>query len=186
MRGLAPLIVTLAAVVLIEPASARVLFGVAVVTCGIVALGADGLRRQHAIGSALANAFVIAGYTLVDGLGARISGAPETYVAWVLVAAGAITLGSRIWRQGRVVLTGLSKRVPLALVGGAMTYGAYGIALWAMTVAPIGAVAAVRESSVLFATAIGAVLLGERFGPVRWLAAGLVVAGLVLVKGAGA
>jgi drug/metabolite transporter (DMT)-like permease len=66
-----------------------------------------------------------------------------------------------------------------------MTYAAYGIALWAMTVAPIGAVAAVRESSVLFATAIGAVALGERFGAQRWLAAALVVAGLVLVKATG-
>ena len=185
MRGLAPLIVTLAAVAFVEPASARVLFGVVVVACGIVALGADGLRRQHAIGSALANAVVIAAYTLVDGLGARISGAPETYVAWVVVAAGAITLSARLLRQGRVVLTGLRARVPMALASGAMTYASYGIALWAMTVAPIGAVAAVRESSVLFATAIGAVALGERFGPLRWLAAALVVGGLVLVKSAG-
>jgi drug/metabolite transporter (DMT)-like permease len=185
MRGLAPLIVTIAAIAFVEPASARVLFGVVVVACGIVALGADGLRRRHAIGSALANSFVIAAYTLVDGLGARISGAPETYVAWVLVAAGAITFTDRCLRQGRAGLAGLAARVPVALAGGAMTYAAYGIALWAMTVAPIGAVAAVRESSVLFATAIGAVVLGERFGPLRWLAAALVVVGLVLVKSAG-
>jgi drug/metabolite transporter (DMT)-like permease len=65
-----------------------------------------------------------------------------------------------------------------------MTYAAYGIALWAMTVAPIGAVAAVRESSVLFATAIAAVALRERFGAMRWVAAALVLAGLVLVKSA--
>lgn len=185
MRGLAPLIVTLAAIVFVEPAAARVVFGVAVVAAGIVALGADGLRHQHAIGSALANAFVIAGYTLIDGLGARISGAPETYVAWVVIAGGIITLAGRMLRQGRAVLSGLKERIPLALAGGAMSYAAYGIALWAMTVAPIGAVAAVRESSVLFATAIGAAVLGERFGPLRWLAAVLVVAGLVLVKSAG-
>ncbi len=185
MRGLAPLIVTLAATAFVEPASARVLVGVAVLAAGIVSLGADGLRRQHAIGSALANAFVIAGYTLTDGLGARISGAPQTYVAWVLVASALTTFGVRLWRQGRAVPAGLRARIPLALAGGVMTYAAYGIALWAMTVAPIGAVAAVRESSVLFAAAIGAVMLGERFGPIRWLAVTLVVAGLVLVEGAG-
>ncbi len=185
MRGLAPLIVTLVAIVFVEPASTRVLAGVAVVALGIVSLGAEGLRRQHAIGSALANAFVIAGYTLVDGLGARLSGAPETYVAWVVVAAGATTISARLLRQRRATLVGLRARVPLALVGGAMTYAAYGIALWAMTVAPIGAVAAVRESSVLFATVIGAAVLGERFGALRWLAAALVVVGLVLVKAAG-
>ncbi len=185
MRGLAPLIVTLVAIVFVEPASTRVLAGVAVVALGIVSLGAEGLRRQHAIGSALANAFVIAGYTLVDGLGARLSGAPETYVAWVVVAAGATTISARLLRQRRATLVGLRARVPLALVGGAMTYAAYGIALWAMTVAPIGAVAAVRESSVLFATVIGAAVLGERFGALRWLAAALVVVGLVLVKAGG-
>ncbi len=185
MRGLAPLIATLVAVVFVEPSSAPVLFGVVVIAGGIVALGADGLRRQHAIGSALANAFVIAGYTLVDGLGARVSGAPATYVSWVLVAGGAITLSDRILRRGRAELFSLRSRIPMALASGAMTYAAYGIALWAMTVAPIGAVAAVRESSVLFATAIGAVALGERFGPLRWLAAVLVVIGLVLIKAAG-
>ncbi len=185
MRGLAPLITTLVAVVFVEPASARVLFGVVVIAGGIVALGADGLRRQHAIGSALANAFVIAAYTLVDGLGARVSGAPETYVSWVLVAGGAITLTDSILRRGRTVLFSLKTRIPMTVASGGMTYAAYGIALWAMTVAPIGAVAAVRESSVLFATAIGAVALGERFGAQRWLAAALVVAGLVLVKAAG-
>lgn len=186
MRGLAPLIVAVAAIVFVEPASHRVLAGVAVIAAGIVSLSADGLRRQHAIGSALANAVVIAAYTLVDGLGARASGAPETYVAWVLVASAALTVGLQVLRQRRAALIGLAARLPLALAGGAMTYAAYGIALWAMTVAPIGAVAAVRESSVLFATAIGALVLGERFGPLRWLAATLVLVGLVLVKSAGA
>ncbi len=185
MRGLAPLITTLVAVVFVEPASAPVLFGVVVIAAGIVALGADGLRHRHGIGSALTNAFVIAGYTVVDGLGARVSGAPATYVSWVLVASGAITLADRLLRQGPSALAVLKPRVPLALAGGIMTYAAYGIALWAMTVAPIGAVAAVRESSVLFATVIGAVVLGERFGALRWLAAALVVVGLVLVKAAG-
>ncbi len=185
MRGLAPLITTLLAIAFVEPASARVLAGVVVVAGGIVALGADGLKRQHAIGSALANAFVIAGYTLVDGLGARLSGAPQTYVAWVVLVSGLIAVGAQIVRQGRPALTALAARVPVALAGGAMTYAAYGLALWAMTVAPIGAVAAVRESSVLFATAIGAVALGERFGPLRWLAAVLVVVGLILVESAG-
>jgi drug/metabolite transporter (DMT)-like permease len=63
-----------------------------------------------------------------------------------------------------------------------MSFGAYAIALWAMTVAPIGAVAAVRESSVLFATALGALVLHERFGPRRWLSTALVLAGIIVVK----
>jgi drug/metabolite transporter (DMT)-like permease len=81
--------------------------------------------------------------------------------------------------DGRVALVA---RLPMGFVAGIIGYVAYAIALWAMTHAPIGAVAAVRESSVLFATAIGALALKERFGKIRWLAAILVVAGLVLVK----
>ncbi len=67
-----------------------------------------------------------------------------------------------------------------------MSFGAYAIALAAIAVAPIGAVAAVRESSVLFAAAFGAVVLRERFGAYRWMAAALIVAGLALVKFGGA
>ena len=183
MRGLAPLIVTIAAITFVEPASRNVLIGVVVVATGIVSLGADGLRRQHrGVAAAVSNAFVIAAYTLVDGLGARASGAPATYVAWILFGGGVATVVGQYLIQGQAIIDGMTKRVPVALIGGAMGYGAYAVALWAMTIAPIGAVAAVRESSVLFATAIGAIFLHEKFGKLRWLAAALVVAGLVLVK----
>ncbi len=186
MRGLAPLIVTIAAIAFIEPATANVLLGVVVVATGIVSLGIDGIRQQHgSIGAAVGNAFVIAGYTLVDGLGARVSGAPATYVAWILLAGGAVTVAGQIALKGRTVIDGLARRIPLALTSGVMGYAAYAIAVWAMTVAPIGAVAAVRESSVLFATALGAAILHEKFGALRWVAAVLVVAGLVLVKTGG-
>lgn len=66
----------------------------------------------------------------------------------------------------------------LALIGGLCTLGSYGIALWAMTRAPVALVAALRESSILFGAALGAWLLGERFGPLRWVAV-LMVAGSV-------
>ena len=157
--------------------------GVGLVALGIVALGSDGIRRDHrGMGAALINAGVIAGYTLVDGFGARASLAPATYTAWILVGGGIATVAWSIVLRGTAGLAALRSRVPLGLAGGVMGFGAYAIALWAMTVAPIGAVAAVRESSVLFATALGAVLLGERFGPARWIAAACVVSGLALVK----
>jgi drug/metabolite transporter (DMT)-like permease len=183
MRGVAPVIVTLAGMLFIELPSWRVLVGVLVVALGIVSLGADGWQRGRAgIGAALANAAVIAGYTLVDGLGARTSAAPATYTAWLIIGGGIATVGWQFIFGSRAIHRALMKRIPLGLAGGAMGFGAYAIALWAMTVAPIGAVAAVRESSVLFATAFGAAILHERFGRLRWAAAALVVAGLALVK----
>ncbi len=184
MRGLAPLIATMLAAIFVETPAFPVVLGIVVVAVGIVTLGVDGMRRKSgSIVPALINAGVIALYTLVDGLGARASGAPVTYTAWLMVGSGVLTVLFQFWRRGPTTLAPLLvARVVPGLAGGAMSFGAYAIALWAMTFAPIGAVAAVRESSVLFATAIGAVFLGERFGLTRWIAALLVVAGLALVK----
>lgn len=183
MRGLAPLIVTIVSLAFIEQISVPELVGIVIVTVGIVSLGLDGRRNgANAIGPALVNAVVIAAYTIVDGLGARASGAPATYVAWILIGGG---IGTSAWYLATRKAAGraaLAQRWPIGVAAGAVGYVAYAIALWAMTHAPIGAVAAVRESSVLFATAIGALALNERFGKIRWLAAILVVAGLVLVK----
>jgi drug/metabolite transporter (DMT)-like permease len=187
MRGLAPLIVSIATALFIEPTRPAVFAGVAIVAVGIVLLGADGWRHGRAgIGPAVANAVVIAAYTILDGLGARTSGAPATYTAWILVGGGVGAVAWQLAVHGKPLFAMVVRRAPLGLAGGLMGFGAYGIVLWAMTVAPIGAVAAVRESSVLFATALGALALHERFGIWRWLAAGLVVAGLAVVKLGGA
>ncbi|MCR4283279.1 MAG: DMT family transporter [Bauldia sp.] len=187
MRGLAPLIVTGVATVFIETPPPIVVVGIAVVAAGIVSLGMDGFRRSSGgLAPALGNAVVIASYTLVDGLGARVSGAPLAYTAWILVGGGCATV---LWQsivRGRRIVGELRAHAAMGIAGGALSLAAYAIALWAMTFVPIGAVAAVRESSVLFATAIGAVALHERFGWTRWLAALLVVAGLVMVKFGGA
>jgi drug/metabolite transporter (DMT)-like permease len=187
MRGLAPLLVSVASVIFIESANAIVLIGVAVVAAGIVSLGAEGLRRgASGLAAAVGNAFVIAGYTLVDGLGARASGSPGAYTAWILVGGGIATVALRLALSNGAIAGALKARLGIGLAGGAMSFGAYAIVLWAMTFAPIGAVAAIRESSVLFATALGALLLHERFGPWRWVASLLVVTGLALVKIGGA
>lgn len=184
MRGLAPVIVTVAGVAFLGEVVGPVQFaGIVTVAAGIVALGLHGGRNgRKGIAAALLNAVVIAAYTLVDGLGARASGEPAAYTAWILVGGGILTVGWNLFRHGAPVLRATRDRVLLGLAGGVMGFGAYAIALWAMTLAPIGAVAAVRESSVLFAAALGAVVLGERFGPARWAAALLVVLGLVLVR----
>lgn len=183
MRGMAPLIVTCIAALFIETPPPVVVIGIAVVTAGIVSLGAGQLRGGSLVlVPAFANAFVIALYTLIDGLGARASEAPETYTAWILAGSGILTVLAQGLVRGRIVVEQMRLRAFAGIAGGAMSFAAYGIALWAMTFAPIGAVAAVRESSVLFATAIGAVVLREKFGWLRWVAAILVVAGLAMVK----
>ena len=68
------------------------------------------------------------------------------------------------------------------LIGGACTLGAYVLALWAMTQAPVALVAALRETSILFGTALSALVLKERFGWTRHAAAAVVVSGAVILK----
>jgi drug/metabolite transporter (DMT)-like permease len=187
MRGSAPLIVTLAGAVLFAELPRPVsLGGVVLLSLGIIVLGLDGIAGGRAgragVTAALLNGAVIASYTLIDGTGVRISGAALTYIAWTMLASGLVNTGFYLLRARRLAFSALRDRVPLGLAGGAISIGSYGIALWAMTRAPIGVVAAIRESSVLFAAGIGALFLGERFGALRWLAAAMVAAGLAAIK----
>ncbi len=70
----------------------------------------------------------------------------------------------------------------IALLGGAGSAGAYGIALWAMTLAPVATVAALRETSILFATLIAALVLREKISKVRYAAITLITAGALLMR----
>jgi drug/metabolite transporter (DMT)-like permease len=131
---------------------------------------------------ALATACVIALYTIVDGAGVRRSGAPAAYTMWIFLLTGTAVCA---WAaRGRTrALAALARARPLLLpVGGASTLGSYGIALWAMTLAPVAAIAALRETSILFATAIAALFLRERVGRWRLLAAGLIACGAAAMR----
>lgn len=121
-------------------------------------------------------------YTISDGTGARVSGNPVGYVAALFVMEG-LMLGviAVIWR-GWKGLEPCLDFVPQATAGAVMSGAAYGISIWAMTVAPIPLVAAVRETSVLFGAAIAVVILKEPLRPNRIVAAVLIMVGLVLIR----
>jgi len=188
-RGTAPLLTTLGSLlVLSEPIAVPGLVGVALLTAGIILLslrrvgGAGAALETRAIAFALITAVSIASYTLVDGVGARVSGNAHAYTMAFFVLNG-IAMGLvGVVRQGREMRAALSFGWLIPLGGGVLSVVAYWIALWAMTVAPIALVAAVRETSVLFAAAIGVLVLGEPVVRSRVIAAVLVVAGLVLIR----
>lgn len=185
-RGAAPMIVALVGAVFLQDAvSAQEYVGVAVLGAGILTMargifrhGEDRRMLPFALGSAAATAI----YTLVDGLGARVSGDAVAYVAWVFVADGLIfTLGMWAWR-GRGVFPAGGKAWALGAAASGASYGAYAISIWAMTVAPIAVVAALRETSILFAVLIGWLIFGERMTRDKALAATLIVAGVMLTR----
>lgn len=159
---------------------------VLVIAAGIVALSADallrgGLTRTTAL-AAFANAGVIVVYTLVDGLGARAAGSALAYVTWMHAGTAILLAALLLGMRGRGFFVSLRTHALFGIGAGSLAMTSYAIALWAMTLAPIGLVAALRETSVLFAAISGAVLFGESFGAKRWIALVLIVAGIVALR----
>lgn len=190
MRGTAPLLVALASAAVVgERLSPAAWAGVLAVSAGVIAIGlsrsAAGGHPGKALRYALANAAIIALYTLIDGLGVRAAGNAASYVATLFVFEGLPYLALVLWRRRADIdatLAHMAGRWKLALAGTAASFGSYAIALWAMTQAPVALVAALRETSVLFAAAIGALWLKEGFGPLRAAGTALVVAGVMALR----
>gem|GEM_PF-345913 len=182
MRGGGPLIVALAGgSVFGEVLSATHWAAIALISMGILAL-ASGAHDRRATYFAVGNAMVIAAYTLIDAKGVRASGAPISYTLWFFAANGFV-IGALGWLQrGRDLGTYARRRWPRAMLGGALALGAYGIALWAMTLAPVALVAVLRETSVIFAAIIGALFLREKFTRRRLIATGAVLCGLAALR----
>lgn len=186
-RGSAPLLTTILSVTLVgEAVDAQGFLGVVLLALGILTIawrraGLAAIDRT-ALRLALMCGLSITAYTLVDGLGARSATSPHLYSAWLFVADSVvITAVGLAWKGPRALAPTLSFIGP-GLAGGAMSLAAYSISIWAMTKAPIGLVAAVRESSVLFGAVIAVVVLHEPLRRERILAAVLIVAGLALIK----
>jgi drug/metabolite transporter (DMT)-like permease len=185
MRGTAPLIVAVLGIVFLgELPSAHVAAGILLICAGIISIAF--LRRHRhppaAARWAFTNAAIIACYTLVDGSGARASGNAVAYVTWLIFLEGLPFLAWIAWRRGRPAFAYLRAGWRRGLLGGACSLAAYGIVLFAMTRAPVAAVAALRETSVLFAALIGALWLKEGFGAMRLAGAASVVAGIAALK----
>src|SRR5512137_1802579 len=185
MRGSAPLLVALLGIAFLrEWPTAQIALGIVLICAGIVSI-AFGRRGGHppaAAGWAFADAAIIAVYTLIDGAGARASGNAASYVCWLTFLEGLPFIAWIYRRRGPPALAYLRRGWRRGLVGGAASVAAYGIVLWAMTQAPVAAVAALRETSVLFAALIGGVWLKEGLGLQRLAGAASVVAGVAALK----
>jgi len=191
MRGFAPLLVALASGALIgEVPSPAAWLGIVGITLGVALVGlahpGEALHHGKALAFAFANAGIIAVYTVVDGLGVRSSGDALRYVLILFVLDGWPYPLMVWWRRGsagrREILRYARRRWPLAALGGAASIGSYAIALWAMTRAPVASVAALRETSVLFAALLGTWLLKEKFGLQRAVGTAVVVAGVMALR----
>jgi drug/metabolite transporter (DMT)-like permease len=187
-RGSAPLMTATASLVFVgERLSVASWGGIAALAAGVLMLSVRGGRElahidRRAVGFAFMTALTICAYSVVDGIGARVSLNPQSYVLWLLVGNAIVLVPYALWRDGRDVVPAMRFFWLRGLVGGALQTLSYGIVLWAMTLAPIAIVASLRETSVLFGAAIAVLVLKEPVHAIRIAAALLIVCGLVLIK----
>jgi drug/metabolite transporter (DMT)-like permease len=186
MRGTAPMLVAFGSFALVgERLSGLGWTGVSFISGGILLLIFDAHFRGRSAAAtrfALLTAFVIALYTTVDGVGVRLSGHAIAYAFWNFCLTSVPWL---IWTglRGRVDRWAqLRRQLPFGIVGGACSLGSYAIALWAMTRAPVAAVAAIRETSIVFGMVLGALVLRERLTWIRALAAIAVTLGVCVMR----
>lgn len=189
MRGLPPLIVALVSAPLLgEVLAWSAWSGLALICGGVLAIGAAaGQRWQHlwshpASRSAVLNALAIAAYTVIDGRGARLSGNPLQYALALFLLEPLIILVVNYWRRGPAMQAYFVRHWRLGLFAALCSTTAYSIILWAMTQAPIALVAALRESSVVFAVLIGSLWFREGRLRLGLLAGAAVVTGIFFLR----
>lgn len=183
-RGIAPVLVALGAYFfageqLPPTAWAGILiisFGISLLAWGIEWSGAGG----KALTAALVTGLMIASYSVIDGIGVRLAGNALGYIGWLFLFEGYVALF--LFYRERAKLRHLDPAtIQIGFLGGLLSAGAYGLVIFAKTLAPIASVSAVRESSVIITALLGIVLLGERPWKLRVVAALLVVCGVVVL-----
>jgi len=182
-RGSSPVLISLGAAIFAEESiTPGELLGVALVSGGIISLAFKG--RSLSVPSlpyALGTGCFIAAYSVVDGIGARLSGAPLAYTVWMCALWGVLMPVVYIGLRGPRSLFSVRPGIVTAMVGGLVSLLAYAMVIYAMNEAPLGAVSALRETSVLFALLIGYAFLGETLTARRILACVVIASGTLII-----
>ncbi|WP_245416233.1 EamA family transporter [Microvirga sp. 17 mud 1-3] len=186
-RGTAPLVVALvSAGFLGEAMTGAKLLSILLIGGGVCLMslrgGAVGRMPPKAFVFALATAGCTASYTLLDGVGARLSGSASGFIILLSIFDGLFTCAYAVSRRGLRMLVQLAPAWRMGFAAGAMSLASYWIAIWAFTKAPIALVAALRETSVLFAVLFAVFFLKERVGAGRIAAAVAIAAGVILMR----
>ncbi|MFT5176505.1 MAG: drug/metabolite transporter (DMT)-like permease [Gammaproteobacteria bacterium] len=186
-RGLSPLLVAIGAALLADEfLSLNGILGMGLASFGVLSLalerGPPWKGDSRPVRYAVCTAFVIASYTVVDGIGVRNAGSTLGYIAWLFLLDGLPLTIFTVIRRGPELFSIVVCEWRKSLFGGALSLLAYGLVIWAMSQGSMAQVSAIRETSVIFAALIGVVLLKERCGVRRVVAAILVASGLIVLN----
>ncbi|MEE2699562.1 MAG: DMT family transporter [Pseudomonadota bacterium] len=186
-RGSAPLMVAAGAMLFSEERlGLSDLVGVVLVSGAIISLvlfsGDERQKGWKTVVYPLLTGLMIASYTVIDGIGVRLSGSPAGFIGWLfLLSPLPITLISII-RRGSGFLSFLQTRWKSSILAGCLNFGSYGLAIWALSMGTMAHVSALRETSVIIAALIGTLFLGESFGLRRIYLSIIVVFGVIIMN----
>jgi drug/metabolite transporter (DMT)-like permease len=189
-RGAAPLMTaTMTTLFVGERLGAFGWSGIVLLAAGVLLLSLRGGRDlakldRQAVGFALFTAVTVCAYSVVDGIGARAAGPglAAAYSTVLFVGIAPVIVAYALVRRGTAVIPAMAPHWKIGLGGGALAVISYSIAIWAMTLAPIAIVAALRETSVLFGAIIAVTILKEPLRPARIVAALMIVLGLICLR----
>lgn len=182
-RGSAPLLVAIGAALFAHetPPPVKAL-GIALVSLGVLAVGASPRAPLRATSWALSTGICIASYSLVDALGARAAGNAVLYLGWTTGLMSIPMVAFAFWKRGARNLLTSAAIAPWRGIGiGVISFAGYGLVLWAQTFAPIAQVTALRETSVVWGALIAFFFLREHLGARRWIGAAVVALGAGLI-----
>ena len=184
-RGISPPVVALTAwIVADEVLPIAAWAGIIMVSCGIgmlVFARRGGLTNRKAISAAVVTGLTIATYTVIDGLGVRLSESPIGYIGWLFMLESFSSFYIFYIRR-EALKSATVKMYTIGILGGIVSALAYGLAIYAKSIASLGAVSAIRESSVIIAAMIGVIWFGERPWKIRILSACVVAAGVIILS----
>ena len=185
-RGAAPLLVLfLSSIFIIDTITNKDIFAVIAIGVGIFILGIGVFKNKETVALlpfALCSAIGTAGYSITDGLGARAAGDVTSYIGWLFFLDTVVFILYAFFRKGLNILPKKSSVWVLGLIAGSASVLAYWIAVWAMTIAPIALVAALRETSVLFAVLIGVFFFKDSMGKSKIIASLIIVIGIIISR----
>lgn len=182
-RGLPPVMITaLAAVTIHEIPSPLSALGIATISFGILIVGLSPGAHLRGTLIAAAVAVTIALYSVSDGVGVRASGDAMAYNGWVFLCIGIVVSLMAMTLRRVSIPAYVRMNWRRGLIGGVLSFVSYGLVLWAMTFAPIAAVSAFRETSVVFAALYGVLFFGEAAGSRRLGGALIVALGAIMLK----
>jgi drug/metabolite transporter (DMT)-like permease len=185
-RGTGPLFTALGAIVLLHEHAALIeLAGIALVCGGVIAIGVSHRASQGATAGllyALGTGLTIGIYTLIDASGVRAVEQPFTYVLWFFVAHGVSVLLTAPGIRGMAVVREARRQWRLGIGTAALSIVTYGSAMLAYRFGATAQLAALRETSVLFGTALAMSFLGEHMTVRRWIAALVIAVGAIMLQ----